>query len=217
MGTMAVLLTIWRGSTVQATERAPQLLLHTAQCLSAKQFLAPTRAKSLAMGFLLDEESYPGDKAIYVVSYLTTTGSSGFAFTVFLTERGPLQTFNIQNNARFVLSNQDQSGVTFVDEPLGGIWTQQHLTAAIKQIERQPRFTVPVNDLSRPDASIRCEAYTDPQRKGARTRRPFRLRQGYGGPAIPPRPWRGGGGKGDGLPQDRRGPLTEGHVVGLEP
>jgi hypothetical protein len=167
MGTMAVLLTIWLGPTVHAQERPPQLLLHTAQCLSAKQFLAPSRAKSVTMGFLLDEESYSGDKAIYVVSYATPTGSNGFVFTVFLTERGPLQTFDIQNNARFVLSKQDPSGVTFVADPLGGIWTQQHLTAAIKRIERQPRFTIPVSDLSHPDTSIHCEAYTDPQRSGA--------------------------------------------------
>jgi hypothetical protein len=50
--------------------------------------------------------------------------------------------------------------------PIGGAWTQEHLASAIKQIEKQPRFTIPVKDLSPVDTSISCESYTDPQRKG---------------------------------------------------
>ena len=65
--------------------------------------------------------------------------------------------FSIFNNATFV---RTKSGIEFTGAPLGGIWTQQHLVSAIKQIERNPRFQIPVNTLH-PSSSIRCEAYTD--------------------------------------------------------
>jgi hypothetical protein len=165
VGPLALLLVLWLDATAQAKE-TPPLLLHTAQCLSAKQFLDPSRAKSVTLGFLLDDKSYSGDKVVFVVSYATPTSSNGWVFAVFLTERGASQTFDIQNNARFVLSRQDPSGVSFPPggDPLGGHWTQQRLTDAIKQIERQPRFTIPAGTLSHSDASVHCEAYTDPQR-----------------------------------------------------
>jgi hypothetical protein len=176
MSAMGILLLVLlcAASRTNVAPPPPQLLLHTAQCLTAKQFMEPARSKTLTLGFLLDEKSYPGDKVVYLISYATPAGSNGLVFAVLLTERGASQTFNIQNNARFVLSNRDPSGVSFVPggDPLGGIWTQQHLASAIKRIERQPRFTIPVGDLATPDASIRCEAYTDPQRKDAPTRRP---------------------------------------------
>jgi len=59
----------------------------------------------------------------------------------------------------------EPSGVSFVNPPLGGTWTQEHLASAIKEIEKQPRFALSVKDLSAADPSLVCEAYTDPQPK----------------------------------------------------
>jgi hypothetical protein len=75
--------------------------------------------------------------------------------------------FNIQNNASFVLSKNEPSGVSFVNPPLGGTWTQEHLASAIKEkeIERQPRFALSLKDLFAADPSLVCESYTDPQPK----------------------------------------------------
>jgi hypothetical protein len=86
-------------------------------------------------------------------------------FAIFLTRDGDHQVFNIQNNASFVLSKEDVHGVSFVDPPLGGTWTQGRLASAIDQIEKQPRLAIPVRDFLAVDASSSCESYTDPQPK----------------------------------------------------
>lgn len=84
---------------------------------------------------------------------------------MFVTEHDGHQVFNVQNNARFILSKSEPSGVSFVTPPLDGTWMHEHLASAARQIEKQPRFDILVKDLSRLDASVGCEAYTDPQRK----------------------------------------------------
>ena len=86
-------------------------------------------------------------------------------FTIFVTEHDGRQDFNIQNNASFVLSKDEFEGVSFVNPPLGGTWTQEHLASAIKRIEKQSRFNISAKELSAADPSVRCESYTDPQPK----------------------------------------------------
>jgi len=152
-------------ATARSQEQPPQLLLRAAQCLEAKEFLPSSNARKLTFGYFLDAKSYAPDKVIYLVEYATPTRSNGLVFAVFLSENTGHQKFNVQNNASFVLSKSEQIGVSFKDPPLGGTWTQEHLASAIKQIEKQPRFTISVKDLSAVDPSIRCESYTDPQPK----------------------------------------------------
>jgi hypothetical protein len=143
----------------------PQLGFRAAQCLAIKDFLPSSKATRLSFGYLLDEKSYPGDKVIYIVNYAAPTRSNRLVFTIFVTEHDGRQDFNIQNNASFVLSKDEFEGVSFVNPPLGGTWTQEHIASAIKRIEKQPRFIISVKDLSAADPSIRCESYTDPQPK----------------------------------------------------
>ena len=147
------------------SQEPPQLLVRAAQCLEAKKFLLSPNATKLTFGYFLDEKSYPNDKVVYVVNYPTPARSKGLVFAVFLSEKDGRQNFSVQNNASFVLSKSEPSGVSFENPPLGGTWTQEHLASAIKQIEKQPRFIIPVKELSSLDTSISCEAYTDPQRK----------------------------------------------------
>lgn len=163
---LGTLLLICLTATVRSQEPPPQLLFHATQCLEAKKFLPFSKSTKLTFGYFLDEKSYPSDKVIYVVNYTTTARSSGLVFALFLREHDGRQEFNIQNNASFVLSKKELNGVSFVNPPLGGTWTQEHLISAIKEIEKQPKFTIPVKDLSSVDASVSCVAYTDPQRKG---------------------------------------------------
>jgi hypothetical protein len=165
MKKLAMLFAVYLGATVHAQAQMPQLWFHAAQCLAVKNFLPSTKATKLSFGFLLDEKSYPGDKAIYVVNYAAPTRSNGLVFTIFLTEHDGRQDFNIQNNASFVLSKDDFEGVSFVNPPLGGTWTQEHLASAIKRIEKQPRVTLSVEDLRATNSSVRCESYTDLQPK----------------------------------------------------
>jgi hypothetical protein len=142
-------------------ERPPQLLIRAAHCLEVDDFLPPSNTGKLTFGYLLDEQSYPGDKVIYVVAFASLTRSDGLVLAVWLTEHDGRQVFDIQNNASFVLSKHEPIGVSFVTPPLGGTWTQEHLASAIKQIEKQPRFTIPVKDLLAADALTDCASYTD--------------------------------------------------------
>jgi hypothetical protein len=146
------------------------VLLHrAAHCLADKGFLPHAKTTKLTLGYLLDEKSYPGEKMLYIVNYASPSRPDGFVFTIFLTERDGRQDFNIQNNARFMLSKgkDGDEGVSFPAPPLGGTWTQEHLVSAIKQIEKQPKVTLSMKDLLAVDSSVSCEAYTDPQPKPA--------------------------------------------------
>ena len=153
---VAILLISAVGGSAQ--EQTPKVLLHVAQCLGEKAFFARSKATVLSFGYVLDEKSYPGEKVVYVVRYIDR--DHGEAFAVFLSEHQGQQVFNIQNNATFA---RTKAGVQFSGEPLGGVWTQQHLVSAIRRIERQPRFAISVSDLS-PSPRVRCEAYTDNER-----------------------------------------------------
>lgn len=159
---VVVLLVICSTATVQARGQPTKLLLQAVQCLAAKNFLPSPRASSTEYGYYLDEKSYPGQKVLYVVEYAARSYENGWVYQAFITERDGHRVFNIQNNATFVMSRSDPSGVTFTGSPLGGVWTHKHLALAIKEIEESPRFTIPEIDLSPVSKSIICEAYTDP-------------------------------------------------------
>ncbi|HWR13712.1 MAG TPA: hypothetical protein VN577_02720 [Terriglobales bacterium] len=145
-------------SYAQQQAKPPTLLVHAAQCLLTKDFAALPKAKALDFGFVLDTKSYPGQKMLYVVNYTGPDRSNGMIFTLFLERRQRRQVFNIQNNGTFVRSKK---GVDFTNSPLGGIWTQEHLVSAIKQIEQGSRYTIPVKDLRAPAVEIECASYAD--------------------------------------------------------
>lgn len=155
--------------TVYPQDDGAVLLNRAAHCLAAKGFLPHAKTTKLTFGYLLDEKSYPGEKMLYVVNYGSPSRPGGFVFTIFLTEWDGRQDFNIQNNARFLLSKGKDSdeGVSFEAPALGGTWTQEHLVSAIKQIEKQPKVTLSMKNLLTVDSSVGCEAYTDPQPKPA--------------------------------------------------
>jgi hypothetical protein len=162
---LAVLLLACVAATAWPQKQPPQLLIRATYCLAVKDFLPSSKAARMTFGYFLDEESYKPDKVIYLVKYAAPTRSNGLVFAVFLTEHDDYQIFNIQNNASFVLSKDGIDGVSFVEPPLGGGWTQERLASAINRIEKQSRFTIPVKDFLAAEPSIRCESYTDPQPK----------------------------------------------------
>jgi hypothetical protein len=164
---LAIVLLACLGATVHSQQQMPPLLFRAAHCLAVKDFLPPSNAGKLTFGYVLDEQSYPGDKVIYLVAYAAPARSNGSVFAVFLTDHDGRETFNIQNNASFVLSKREPIGVSFVNPPLGGTWTQEHLASAIKKIEKQRRVSIPIEKLLAADSSVTCESYTDPQPKPA--------------------------------------------------
>lgn len=162
---LAILALIIIGANAQAQQQAPQTLIRVAHCLAVKGFLPSSGAGKLSLGYLLDEQSYPGDKVAYVVAFAAPSRSNGKVFAVFVSSKSGHEIFDIQNNASFVLSKRDPVGVSFVNPPFGGTWTQEHLVSAIKAIEKQPRFTISTKDILTTDSSVDCEAYTDSQPK----------------------------------------------------
>jgi hypothetical protein len=155
-----VLLILSLGVISYAQGSNPELLIHAAQCLSAKDFLELPHSRPLNFGYLLDTKSYPGKEVIYAIEYTSHNRSRGLVFVLFLEEKDHQRVFNIQNNATFVMA---RGNVKFTGEALGGVWTHQHLEDAIKQIGIQPSFAIPVADIRTPSAQIRCESYADKQ------------------------------------------------------
>ena len=158
---LVILLLACSRASARAQQDAPELLFRAAHCLAVKNFLPQSGAGKLTMGYLLDEKSYPGDKVLYIVSFAAPARSNGTVFAVFLTSKSGHESFNIQNNAGFILSKREPIGVSFVTPPLGGEWTQEHLASGIREIEKRPRFTISVRNLFAAESSSNCESYTD--------------------------------------------------------
>ena len=155
------LLSCFIGLNNWAKEHAPIRLCQAIHCLIAKDFISSSEATKHSFGYLLDEESYPGDKVIYLVEFTSPSRSGGSVYVLFFTEKDGRQIFHIQNNAKFRLDKNEPSGVIFNDPPLGGTWTQQHIASAIMRIEKLPRFKISPKELTSADSLINCESYTD--------------------------------------------------------
>ena len=160
---------VWLGVLVSLTCAASTqndgavLATRALHCLATKSFLPHSKAATIAFGYFLDTKSWPDRRMLYVVIYPNRSKRGGFVYTLFIRGREGKEVFDIQNNASFVLSKNAYRGVSFVDPPLGGDWTRQHLALAIREIEKRPRATILVQDLNRIDSSFVCQAYTDSQ------------------------------------------------------
>lgn len=137
------------------------LLTRATRCLAEKSVLAHAKAPTLYFGYFLDAKSSPGERMLYIVNYPNRSKRGGFAYTLFVGERGGRQFLDVQNNASFILSKGGDYGVSFLNPPLGGTWTQEHLARAIREIEERPRVAISIRDVRRADSSFICEAYTD--------------------------------------------------------
>ena len=62
--TLAISLLFCLSATVYSQEQPPQLLIRAAHCLAVKDELPRSKARTLTFGYLLDEQSYPGDRVI---------------------------------------------------------------------------------------------------------------------------------------------------------
>ena len=151
--------------TAYSQDPAPPLLTRAIYCLTNKGFLEARKQPAMA-DYLLTTKWYPGDKALYVVVYSNPQRTAGSVFTIFITGTDTHPIFNIQNNGKFVRSSKASAafrkeGVDFVEEPLWGIWTQEHLAMAIQEIGRHKAFEIRTSEvLTRPDLP-RCESYAD--------------------------------------------------------
>lgn len=134
-------------------------------CLQAKQFLPKNKAL-LSTGYSVDAKSYPGERVLYLVIYTRPNRSQGLVFSILLGGSDALTTFHVVNNAEFVRTRKadadfKKEGIKFIEPPLWGIWTQEHIAAAIDQIARGQTSDFPLGYPSRILEPNRCESYVD--------------------------------------------------------
>ena len=151
-------LSICLGCVIRAQEPTPKLLSDAARCLVDKTFLKPS---TLSLGYLETTKDWPGEEVLYVVSYTGPNRLKGFVFTIFVKQEDHHQVLYISNNAKFVRTNKSSGGVDFIEDPLGGIWTQEHLVSAIKQIEKNSILVIPIIEIPRDISSNYCHSYAD--------------------------------------------------------
>jgi hypothetical protein len=144
-----------------ASQNIPTLLTEAIQCLKQKHQLLDTYKMPLSFGYTVDDKSYPGERVIYLVHFPNSSSGENFAFAIFLTYESGKTIFNIQNNASF-LTNKYKI-IEFVNPPLGGVWTQQHLSDAIIRIAASPRYRIHKLASNETSGATICHSYTDHQ------------------------------------------------------
>jgi hypothetical protein len=142
-------------------DQSETLLRQAGHCLvdgpGAKRLLKH-KPKALNLGYYLDTTAYPGEETLYVVDYEESNLSKGLAFVFFVGEKDRRRVFRLENNASFI---RKKKGIEFTETPLGGIWTQEHLEAAIEHINRGPTEEFQVKELHEKYPDVRCESYSD--------------------------------------------------------
>ena len=143
-------------------QQAPPLLLHAATCLASKKQL-PTAAKSsLSLGSWTDTESYPGKKVLYLVATTGSNHSAGQVYSIFYTQHGQRLLFDIQNGTTYVQSTDGKGTINYVVPPIGLYDAEPAFTAAIQQLNSQPRYTVTGAQISGPDESYDMQVVCRP-------------------------------------------------------
>ena len=117
--------------------------------------------KTLNLGSYTDTTSYPGERVLYIVDYLDPKFTKGMVFVYFIRQRKGQRIFRFENNGTFI--HKKKKEIEFPDPPLGGVWTQEHVEAAIDRIEKSPKVELFVRDLRESFPGVVCESYADPQ------------------------------------------------------
>jgi hypothetical protein len=145
-------------------DQTPSILLEAVHCLDSEAPGWPLqqirKGSPLRLGYFLDKESYPGDEVLYLVDYQGSGRSKGLLYMIVLTEKDGHRSFDIQNNTRFLQSSKE---IDFLNPPLGGIWTQQHIQSAIKRIGLRSTFLISTQDRAAAYPGTACRAYWDKQ------------------------------------------------------
>ena len=165
-GLVWVTLTIVMGVAAFAQSDPPEIVRNALDCLQRKNFL-PSDKRLLSTAYWVDARSYPGERVLYLVLYERHNYSQGLVFSIFLSGPATRTVFDIQNNAEFLRTRKadavfKQEGVKFVEPPLWGIWTQEHIAAAIDRIGHKQTFNLSDPGRSPTLHSDQCASYVDP-------------------------------------------------------
>ena len=139
-----------------------QLLRQAAHCLvtdspDLHKLLRENR-KELNLGYFLDTKSYPGEQALYVVDYAGPKLSKGLAYVFFVRQKDKHLILRVENNASF---ERKKKGIEFLEKPVGGVWTQEHMEDAIDRIGQDAMYLFSIKDARGPSADVTCESYSD--------------------------------------------------------
>jgi hypothetical protein len=140
--------------------KAPLLLRQAAHCLvtDSPDLRRLLHEKELNLGYYLDSKSYPGEEALYVVSYSGSKFDKGLAYVFFVRQKDKRLVLRVENNAAFL---KKKKRVEFLENPVGGVWTQEHLEEAIDRIGQDAMYIFPVKELRAPSPDVSCESYAD--------------------------------------------------------
>lgn len=142
--------------------QAPPLLRQAAHCLvtdspDMRKLLHENR-NELNLGYYLDTKSYPGEQALYVVDYSGPKLSKGLAYVFFVRQVDKRRILRVENNASF---ERKKKGIEFLEKPIGGVWTQEHLEEAIDRIGQDAMYLFSIKELRTPSPDVSCESYAD--------------------------------------------------------
>lgn len=142
-------------------QQAPPLLLHAATCLASKKQLPASANASLSVGGWTDTKAYPGKKILYLVATTGSNHSAGQLYSIFYTQHGQRMLFDIQNGTTFVESTDGKGTINYVVPPIGLYDAEPAFTAAIQQLNSQPRYTVTGAEISGKMTHTTCKSYVD--------------------------------------------------------
>jgi hypothetical protein len=143
-------------------DTSPQLLRQAAHCLvtdspDLRKLLHENR-KELNLGYFVDDKSYPGEQALYVVDYAGSKFEKGLAYVFFVRQKDHRRVLRVENNASFI---RKKKKVEFLENPVGGVWTQEHMEEAIDRIGQDSMFIFSVKAMREPFPDVSCESYAD--------------------------------------------------------
>jgi len=142
-------------------QQAPPLLLHAATCLASKKQLPTAATSSLSVGGWTDTKSYPHKKVLYLVATSGTNHNAGRVYSIFYTEYHHHTLFDIQNGTTYVQSTDGTGKINYVVPPIGLYDAEPAFTAAIQQLNSQPRYTITGAEISGPMKHTTCKSYVD--------------------------------------------------------
>jgi hypothetical protein len=157
-----ILATLICCGTAIAQDQGPALLRQAAHCLVTdspdKRKLLHESRKELNLGYFVDDKSYPGEQALYVVDYSGSKFEKGLAYVFFVRQKDRRRVLRVENNASFV---RKKKGIEFLETPVGGVWTQEHMEEAIDRIGQDSMFVFSVKAMREPFPDVSCESYAD--------------------------------------------------------
>jgi len=170
-----LLLFLCAAACAQLTVPPPDDLLDAGHCIAAAPQdwfgIAQNHPLDLELGFVADAKAAHGDDLLYIVNYITPTHSAGMVYTLLAQGKEPVHNFlsrgkeshrvlQLQYRTAFHQADDGSEQVQLVDPPLGGIWTQDGILAAIHQVGFHT-WTIPVADLQNRTTTVQCESGPD--------------------------------------------------------